>query len=251
MTELATTDLTEAEARTLTEAIRGRVVDLLPLITQAYERRADRALGYDSWSAYCAEELSGLRLPLADRPAMVAELRQTGMSTRAIGAALGVGKSTVDRDLATVPGGTVEPTRITSLDGRERPATMPARQDVADTTLKGVDAHVSTPAVTAVVDAPDVDLQLAAKAAVAEAMARHLPPDPDAAHHEWRINFLGAIRPATKLMAGFTVDSVVRHADEECVEELGRLAREISSYYDRVRSARPVPNNVRHLRAVS
>lgn len=56
-----------------------------------------------------------------------AELRAEGMSTRAIGSALGIGKSTVDRDLGTVPSGTDEPERVTGLDGRERPATQPER----------------------------------------------------------------------------------------------------------------------------
>ncbi len=50
--------------------------------------------------------------------------RAAGLSTRAIGSALRVGKSTVERDLATVLDGSVE---VQSLDGRTRPATQPAR----------------------------------------------------------------------------------------------------------------------------
>lgn len=39
-----------------------------------------------------------------------------GMSTRQIGAALGVGKSTIDRDIACVPKGTGQPRRVQSSD---------------------------------------------------------------------------------------------------------------------------------------
>lgn len=145
MTDLVTTMLTADEARALTDDIRRRVTDLLPLITQAYEQRADRALGYATWADYCASELSGLRVPLADRPAMVAELRQTGMSTRAIGSALGVSEGTVRNDLSTAQNYAVgQPERITSLDGRERPAKMPARQDVADAILADIDQAANT-----------------------------------------------------------------------------------------------------------
>jgi DNA-binding NarL/FixJ family response regulator len=123
---LATTELTADEARHLTEQIRVRLDFLLPLVKQAFEGRADRALGYESWQAYCTAELGDVRVPLGDRPAMVAELRNAGMSTRAIGAALGISKDTAARDLASVSSETDEqPARIASLDGRERPATRP------------------------------------------------------------------------------------------------------------------------------
>lgn len=122
---LATTELTADAARHLTEQIRVRLDFLLPLIKQAFEGRADRALGYDSWQAYCTAELGDVRVPLGDRPAMIAELRQSGMSQRAIGAALGVSQSTVRDDLAELSTSTQFPERIVSTDGKERPAERP------------------------------------------------------------------------------------------------------------------------------
>lgn len=65
------------------------------------------------------------------RREVAAALRSDGHSLRAIAGALGVGKSTIDRDLSTVPDGTV-PERIKSLDGKSRPARRPqviARDD--------------------------------------------------------------------------------------------------------------------------
>jgi hypothetical protein len=135
------------EARALTAQIRASVEVLLPLIRTAYQRRADLALGYESWFAYCDAELSGLRLDVADRAVAVAGLRADGMSTRAIGAALGMSKSAVARELSTVPAGTV-PDRITGVDGREQPATRP-------TSSPGpVDAAVTPPADPGAAPAP-------------------------------------------------------------------------------------------------
>ena len=60
-------------------------------------------------------------MPKEQRLPVSAALRQEGHSVRAIAGALGVGTSTVQRDLSTVPPGTV-PDHITGLDGRSRPA---------------------------------------------------------------------------------------------------------------------------------
>lgn len=117
--------LTEPDARALTAQIRTSVEELLPLIRTAYQRRADLALGYASWEAYCDGELVGLRLAVADRREAVAGLRGDGMSQRAIASALGVGQSTVRDDLAQLSGSTQLPDRITGTDGREHPATRP------------------------------------------------------------------------------------------------------------------------------
>lgn len=122
--------LTEAGARALTTRIRRSVEDLLPLIRAAYQRRADLALGYSSWAAYCDAELSGMRLNLGKRQQAVATLRDGGMSTRAIGLAVGASEATVRRDLSTASHDAVE--RVKSLDGRERPATRGNTLTVGD-----------------------------------------------------------------------------------------------------------------------
>lgn len=127
--------LTRDEARELTDQIITALQKLVPLVKQAYAGRADKALGYASWHEYCASELGGLRLPLADRPAAVAKLREAGMSTRAIGSAIGVDAKTVRNDLDAIAEATGEKSpvgTVRSLDGRERPATMPTRRDDAE-----------------------------------------------------------------------------------------------------------------------
>lgn len=300
--------LTKEQARALTDDIKGRVTNLLPLVKEAFERRADQALGYATWQDYCTAELAGMRVPLGDRPAIVAELRQNGLSQRAIGAALGVSQSTVRDDLAELSTSTQLPERVVSLDGRERPATQPHRESptVAEATepeaagvceacggpmnegqyesgfmrcddCDGDEAHtahgwpngreggcatcdeqpepklVELPAHQGHADASlaAIDEAAAARAAVADAMDRFLPPDLDAPHREWRMAFLKALAPSLRLMAQFEVGAVAEHADDECVDELRRLANNINDYYERVCVARPKPDNVRHLRAVS
>jgi DNA-binding CsgD family transcriptional regulator len=123
--------LTEAEAIELTAQIRVKVEETLPLIRRAFQRRADLALDYPSWDAYCDAEFSGLRLSVADRREAVAGLRQDGMSTRAIASGLRVDQKTVRNDLAQVrtnssPDGEVSgshsPATVTGTDGKQHPA---------------------------------------------------------------------------------------------------------------------------------
>ena len=128
--------LGEEAARELTHQIRGAVVRTIEvlgevddLVARAYAGRAWVALGFASWEAYCAHELSGTRLwqAVSDRQATTLRLRGAGLSERAVAAVLGVGAATVHRDLvaaSTASVGAVD--RSTGLDGRTRPA---VRQD--------------------------------------------------------------------------------------------------------------------------
>lgn len=98
-------------ARALTDRIKVAVEGTWELIKQAYTSRAWSALGYSSWDDYCTREFgtSRLRLPREERSEVVASLRESGLSIRAIEAATGLGKSTVQRELAPVPNGTPDP----------------------------------------------------------------------------------------------------------------------------------------------
>lgn len=78
-----------------------------------------------------------------------------------------------------------------------------------------------------------------------------LVPDPEAPKRRWRIAFLDALGPTSRLMAQFKPEHVADNADDECLDELARLEQRIVSYCAEVRAARPIPDNVRHLRVVS
>jgi hypothetical protein len=95
-------DLTAAEARALTDRIRGTLTIAHDLIASAYTGRAWVALGYESWDAYCAGEFTEarmVRLEREQRREIVASMRSAGMSTRAIASGIGVDQKTVVNDL--------------------------------------------------------------------------------------------------------------------------------------------------------
>lgn len=132
MTDLAMARVERAvaAAQKRAERIRGGMrsfVETRREIAAAYAERDWFTLGYESFDAYVESEFSESRLRLSadERREAVAELRRAGMSTRAIGSALGISKDTAARDLATVADETV-PDRITGTDGREQPASRPA-----------------------------------------------------------------------------------------------------------------------------
>lgn len=111
---------THEEARTLTDRIKIAVEGTWQLIREAYTSRTWAVLGYDNWDAYCTAEFgeTRLKLPREERQEIVASLRDSGLSVRAIASATGVGYGTVTRDLsATDPGGSVA-TPITGVNGK-------------------------------------------------------------------------------------------------------------------------------------
>ncbi|MEU4592905.1 hypothetical protein [Micromonospora aurantiaca (nom. illeg.)] len=121
---------TEPAARERAERIRAGIhnyLETLAEIALAWERRDWQVLEYADWQAYVDGEFGAdrLKLPTEHRQKAVAELRLAGMSTRAIGTALGVGQSTVRDDLRQLSGTTQLPDKVRGTDGRERPASRP------------------------------------------------------------------------------------------------------------------------------
>lgn len=134
MTELpAHQDFTTEQAREFVERVRASVEDIKEWIIRAVKGRAWIALGYTSWDEMCETEFDGavIRLPREDRREAVASLREAGLSTRAIGSALGVDHKTVVNDVRAPGENSPVPESVTSLDGRQRPATQPPRPALA------------------------------------------------------------------------------------------------------------------------
>lgn len=109
------------EARVATERIRLALdqvstawADLGERITDAYQRRADLALGYSSWAAYADAELRPSHELSADiRRELVGLLSAQGMSTRAIAPTVGVSNKTISLDRQVLP-------QVTPAAGTER-----------------------------------------------------------------------------------------------------------------------------------
>jgi hypothetical protein len=116
--------MTQQDAENVTadivEVLTKGYTSIVPLIVRAFRGRAWNALGFSTWSEYCAENFTGdgmLRLP----DAMVNELAGEGLSTRAIAAATGRSKSDVDRTINKRE----RPDNVVSLDGYRRPSVAP------------------------------------------------------------------------------------------------------------------------------
>lgn len=123
-------DLSAFEARKITDQIKAGVEAVWHLIEQAYTTRAWSALGYSSWDDYCTREFgtSRLRLPREERSEVVASLRESGLSIRAIASATGDSRETIRRELTTDPNVSVDAEPITGVNGKTytpkpRPAT--------------------------------------------------------------------------------------------------------------------------------
>jgi hypothetical protein len=145
--------MTRDEAQDITRAIRTRCEEIWDLLVIAYNRRADVAMGYDSWDDYCTVEFREARIqvPAEERSAVVGSMRAAGMSTRAIGAAMGTSATTVRRDIeAGAPDGAAETRLVTRAAGSgsytvAEPVRPPTAAEAAPTTSDGapiVTAHV-------------------------------------------------------------------------------------------------------------
>lgn len=128
-----TPSISESTARTLVDKVKASVDDLRDAITTLYDGRAWLALGYASWDDLCDTEFAvRIALPRAERQAVVADLSEAGMSTRAIGSALGVDPMTVSRDLSSGVANATPATATAVFDADMKPY-QPAPQPITGT----------------------------------------------------------------------------------------------------------------------
>jgi len=109
----------------------GVAMDIPVMYAEMVAEQGWREIGYDTWDALCVDRLGGWRLALLreERQQAAAEMAGKGMSTRAIGSALGVDHATVARDVAGVADAT--PALVTGLDGKTYPPRPPKAEDAA------------------------------------------------------------------------------------------------------------------------
>lgn len=140
------------QARKITDQIKVAIEGSWLLIMQAYEGRAWVSLGYSSWDDYCTREFgaSRLRLPREERQDVVASLRESGLSLRAIETVTGVSRPTLIKDLQVVKSLPPEvPTPIDAGDFWE--ATEEIRADpVRVENIERHKAEVVTPKITGI-----------------------------------------------------------------------------------------------------
>lgn len=131
MSTIAATAMSPSAARDLTERIRTTIDRTWDLIAKAYTDRAWAVLGYPTWDVYCEREFGStwFKLPRETRGEVVQSLRDLGLSTRAIGSAIGVDDRTVRRDLSGAA--SAAPAAVMGTDGKTYASTQPARPHLA------------------------------------------------------------------------------------------------------------------------
>lgn len=138
-------DLTEQEAKRLTDDIRSSLALAHGLIQSAWEKRAWLSLGYRTWDEYVRGEFQDLVLtpPLERRQSVVASMSESGMSLRAIAAATDLSPATVQRTLKKAESAGETPVRESrvGLDGKtyKTPAAASGGDDL-DAALLDLDA---------------------------------------------------------------------------------------------------------------
>jgi hypothetical protein len=91
--------LDKATARGLVDKITASLDEIRDAIIQLWDGKGWVTLGYPSWQDLCeAEFRMKLQLPTTERISVVHDLTKRGMSSRAIGSALGVDQKTVVND---------------------------------------------------------------------------------------------------------------------------------------------------------
>lgn len=248
MTELATREVAASRAAHIRAGI-GAYLTTLAHISTAYAQRDWAALGYESWDAYVNGEYSEHRLKLSPehRQKAVAELRLAGMSTRAIGSALGVDAKTVRNDLN--PGGENSPPAapVTGADGKSYapsrpislgqsptqiptvapsttvtvPAELPGQQDLADVFLSAVDDLASAPAPHEIHTVTPLDFHDIAADTV----------------QRWRLNFATARLKARELTT-FDPERINEVHSGNWDREVGDILGALETWIAQVRDAR-------------
>lgn len=125
-------------AKEITDKIRNGLDGVWDLIITAYQWKVWTVLGYDTWDEYCDKEFRHFRIKLGkeDREVVVGNLRDHGLSLRAIASATGYDKRTVQRDLDA----TAKPREnIIGINGRNysatrgvKPPSTPTKRRVSD-----------------------------------------------------------------------------------------------------------------------
>lgn len=237
MTLAATAQCDEATARALTVALRQSLTTSWDLLVEAYQRRAWAALGYKSWDAYTDAELgeTRLRLPREQRREVVASMTEAGMSTRAIGSALGVHQETIVNDR--------------KVNGNRSPEPAPDHDTLADKIAAELAASDETYREQAQTPEPEPEPVRVTGTDGKSYPASKPLPQPDPAVTEWlndsqEVKDSGYLREFYKTLARtddfllFNAERIGSLIDQDEFESLELFAASVSRFVDTVRRSR-------------
>lgn len=119
MNQVEQRNMTHAEARQATDKICEYLAVAWDTVIDVYNRRGWAALGYETWREYCDAEFGARpQLPRDERRKVTAMLRGAGMSTGAVGAAMGISQRTAAAPYQGEEASSPDRQPVTGLDGK-------------------------------------------------------------------------------------------------------------------------------------
>ena len=234
-------------ARDLTDRIRTTLTVAHDLIATAWTGSAWAALGYPTWDAYCGGEFAEARMVRLDREQrreIVAEMRQAGMSSRAIASGLGVDHSTVVRDDRASGADAPVATQITGVNGKTYAPRPPVVTTVASPPPPAVIPLTHTPPTTVAAFVANRDTgevlsvdDWQAQEPTPDPVGDWLAGDPGASDRAYMRSFLSALGRSGEITQ-FDADRIGPLLTDLQLPSVLLLARAVSEYADRVVRAR-------------
>lgn len=247
------------EARGRAERIRAGLESYTQMrqdIADAYARRDWAALDYPTWFAYLEGEYGAelKRLTRDERRQAVTDLREQGLSKRAIAAAVGADEKTVRNDLSGAENSA--PDSVTGADGKTYPASRPPFPGPSDAAVRPPVDPGATPEPVAASTAPSgsgpveavaspreggdatvaPDRSAATVAAVQAALDKFVP-DPGKPKRDWQKELYLRLEPVSNFTLWLKVEDAAQFADEHDVETLRLLAASFADIHRRVVAA--------------
>ena len=223
--EIVSEDLTYAEARDLTDEIKGDLDAIWEKVKIAWHGKAWKALGHKSWDDYCATEFrsSGLALPREERPEVVRSLAQSGLSIKGIVSATGADRNTVRKDIRQ--------------GGEFHPPAGPREQQGADGKTYTIPARPTPPA-NVNTDTGEIVPSAAERQAAHDAIAREANAIENVAHMTDTLRRLSALRTPeyrARLIANNTAypdhedPAYVKHFNPQGIRDLADLLNTLAT----------------------
>lgn len=220
----------EAEARERLARVRVSINAAAGDLAALYEGRAWLTLGFGSWDELCDHEFGGVRvaLPRDQRRETVGRLREAGMSTRAIGTAVGVSEGTIRSDLDQLRSSTQLPEAVTGLDGRVRPAKVTRTETIEEHVDLATGEILAAPA-------PQTSIRDFIDARDPHAAEDRAELD---TQHRW-VRAFGAV---SRIPTDFDPDTCARHLDSDHLVMARAALTSLVVLLDRIEQGRrPIP----------
>jgi hypothetical protein len=229
--------MNEADARELIDGLKRAVTIAENQIIRAWEGRAWLALGYESWDEMVAVEFKTHYLKIApdERRQAAIEMAKVGMSTRAIGSALGVSHQTAANDIS----GVKDLTPVIGTDGKtytkHEPIVAPGQ-----TATAGAGVEQSAPAPAPLLTAVEMDdAEENAQQVALGHLLNDIANDPEQVRLQTQGDVIKACRAfRNALLIPFDPQAIADLLDDDAIESVASLERSLHQWLLTARNSR-------------